>query len=394
MADATFIKRVKLKNYRSIASCDVQLGPLNFLVGPNGSGKSNFLDALRFVSDSLRQPLSDSLAARDGPWAMQWHSNETTPPPDISIELDFILPEGGEGRYSLRLGAEGMRSENLRIDRPSPIGSSYEVLNGTEVVSNVVPVPAAMSDRLYLVNASGLPLFRPVYDALTHMGIYSISPEILREIQPISATQVLARDGANLNSILLHLGIHERENYKNELRTKRLIVEYLAAVVPGVKDIVVDLRESKAALFFNQPSDSRSTRLFGATSMSDGTLRALGNLVALFQIDTRTSRRPSLVGIEEPEAALHPAAVGVLLHAMREASDTTQVIVTSHSPDLLDHDDIPEEQILAVEMKDGATRIDRIDEASRSALEEHLSTPGELLRLNQLQPESATAKPR
>jgi len=58
MADSTFIKRVRLKNYRSIASCDVQLGPLNFLVGPNGSGKSNFLDALRFVGDSLRSTLA------------------------------------------------------------------------------------------------------------------------------------------------------------------------------------------------------------------------------------------------------------------------------------------------------------------------------------------------
>ncbi|WP_343414230.1 AAA family ATPase [Candidatus Amarolinea dominans] len=54
MRDATFLRRVVLQNYKSIAGCDVQLGPLTFLVGPNGAGKSNFLDALRFVADALR----------------------------------------------------------------------------------------------------------------------------------------------------------------------------------------------------------------------------------------------------------------------------------------------------------------------------------------------------
>ena len=53
MKDSTFITRVILKNYKSIAACDVQLQPLTFLVGRNGSGKSNFLDALRFVTDAL-----------------------------------------------------------------------------------------------------------------------------------------------------------------------------------------------------------------------------------------------------------------------------------------------------------------------------------------------------
>lgn len=58
MKDPTFITRVVLKNYKSIAACDVQLQSLMFLVGRNGSGKSNFLDALRFVADALNRKLS------------------------------------------------------------------------------------------------------------------------------------------------------------------------------------------------------------------------------------------------------------------------------------------------------------------------------------------------
>ncbi len=50
----SFLKRVKIRNYKSIAHCDVELGPFTLLVGRNGSGKSNFLDAIRFVADGLR----------------------------------------------------------------------------------------------------------------------------------------------------------------------------------------------------------------------------------------------------------------------------------------------------------------------------------------------------
>jgi recombinational DNA repair ATPase RecF len=51
-----FVKSVVLENYKSIARCDVSLGPLTVLVGPNGSGKSNFVDGLRFVADALTHP--------------------------------------------------------------------------------------------------------------------------------------------------------------------------------------------------------------------------------------------------------------------------------------------------------------------------------------------------
>jgi len=64
--DSTLLTKVILKNYKSIAGCDVALGPLTFLVGPNAAGKSNFLDALRFVADSLRASLEHALRERGG----------------------------------------------------------------------------------------------------------------------------------------------------------------------------------------------------------------------------------------------------------------------------------------------------------------------------------------
>ena len=116
--------------------------------------------------------------------------------------------------------------------------------------------------------------------------------------------------------------------------------------------------------------------------MSDGTLRALGAIVAVTQL-AGESTPVSLVGIEEPETALHPAAAGALMDAIQEAAVHTQVIVTSHSPDLLDQIDSAD-RILAVQSRQGDTAIGRLDDASLEAIKNHLYSPGELLRMDQL----------
>jgi predicted ATPase len=96
-----------------------------------------------------------------------------------------------------------------------------------------------------------------------------------------------------------------------------------------------------------------------------------------------------LVGIEEPETALHPAACAALMDALREASVHTQIVVTSHSPDLLDRTDPKGDGLLVVTAEEGNTEIAPVDSASLSAIEDHLYSAGELQRMNQLEPDRA-----
>jgi predicted ATPase len=121
--------------------------------------------------------------------------------------------------------------------------------------------------------------------------------------------------------------------------------------------------------------------------MSDGTLRALGVLTALFQSVNGGAKRVPLVGIEEPEVAVHPGAAGVLRDALRTAARNTQVIVTSHSPDLLEDKDVGDDSILGVANVNGETKIGPLDEEGRNAIHDRLYTAGELLRLGQLKPD-------
>ena len=96
----------------------------------------------------------------------------------------------------------------------------------------------------------------------------------------------------------------------------------------------------------------------------------------------------TLVGIEEPEIALHPGAVAVLLDSLRDAAaNRTQVIITTHSPELLDDKHLDVNSILAVKANDGNTAIAPVDEVGRSVLRDRLFTVGELLSLDQLQPD-------
>jgi len=383
--DRRLLTRVALRNYKSIASCDVEPAQLTFLVGPNGSGKSNFLDALRFVSDALRFSLDHALRDRGGIQEVRRRSSGH--PNHFGIRLEFRLP-GMNGFYAFSIGARSqggysIQREDCVISRhgETPGDHVYRVEEGEVTKSTISPAPAAASDRLYLVNVSGVAAFRPLYDALSEMGFYNLNPEAIRELQSPDPGDLLKRDGSNIASVLAKL-----ESRSPQVKTR--IEEYLAAVVPGVAGVDSRAIGPKETLEFRQ--DVRGAKhpwRFPASSMSDGTLRALGVLVALFQANGRDPSRRRLVGLEEPEIALHPAAAGILTDGLRDAAEHVQICVTSHSPDLLDNKEIPAESLLAVVSEHGETTIGPLDEAGRSVLRDHLYTAGELLRMGQLRPD-------
>jgi len=387
-APGPFLKRVRILNWKSIAHCDVELGPLTVLVGRNGSGKSNFLDAIRLLPESLKTPYEFANFLRDGfQPVFNKHSRER----EFNIILDLVLLSGREAVYEVEIGgrpgtrAVGVLKERLEVAaRGQDPAAWYRLEGGRLSHSPGLILPPASPDRLFLGNAAGLPQFSDVYDALLGTRVYRFDLEEIKSLQRTGSGAMLQSDGANISDVIGRIET-ERPSVMERINA------FLEAIVPGVagaQRVSSDDGDWEYLKFTQTLADSPVRKSYFAGSMSDGTLRALATLVAVAQL-AEGGRPVSLVGVEEPETALHPAAVAALVDALREAAVRTQVIVTTHSPDLLDLIDPETDCLLAVQMRDGVTEIGPINRASREAVREHLYSPGELLRMDQLEPDRA-----
>lgn len=379
--DRRLLTRVCLWNYKSIATCDVTLPQIAFLVGPNGSGKSNFLDALRFIADALSSNLDHALRIRGGLDLVQRTPRKGSEP--FGMRLHVELPTY-RGWYALTIGAKGdfgyeIRREECRlIHRGNGRKHFFRVERGKVVDASISDAPMAEADRLYLVTVSGLKAFRSAFDALAGMRSSNPIPDRIRPIQPPASARSLHRDGSNLASVLGSL-----EKRSPSFKTR--IDQYLGSIVPGIAKTGRWPKDADETIeFWQDVGDGQKPFRLPASSMSDGTLRTLGILLALFQGAAAGETERQLVGIEEPEAALHPAAAEVLMDAIREAALHVQVLVTSHGAELLEG--VPVESIIAVTADHGIALLGPVDEVARSALRDRLFTAGEFLRMDQLGP--------
>lgn len=381
MSDPVFLTRVVLRNYKSIGYCDVYLQPLTYLVGANGSGKSNFLDALHFVRDALTGTLDNALNERGGLNEVRRRSSGH--PTHFAIRLEFTLRNGNQGYYAFNIGALSGGGYEVQTEECTIHGvdkkTFFQVSRGQVKATSEETFPAVTADRLALVAASGMTAFRPVFDSFAAMGFYNLNPKQMRELQKPQEGRLLKSVGENIASVMGHL-----ERVAPDQLAK--IQEYLQLVVPMVQGVGRKSVGPMETLEFRQDmAGAKQPWRFFTQNMSDGTLRVLGVLTALFQGNKDFS--PVLVGIEEPETALHPAASAALREALTRASEHTQVIVTSHSPDLLDDKNINPDAVLSVVAMRGETHIAPLDTASRQMMRENLFSAGELLRLNQLTPD-------
>lgn len=389
-----FISRVRLKNYKSIAECDVHLGPLTVLIGPNGSGKSNFLQALGLLGRAVNTTPYEAITELGGLAEIVRRAPE--PAESFSIDVEATVPWGpkpgqwASAEYGFEIGPASRRGlrpfevlrETCALHWEGQVWR-FAVNRGVVHIESLArPAPDIEPDRLYLPIASIQTTFGPLLAGLASMRFYSFALDALREPARPSEGAILDYRGEHLGDVLAALAAVEPD-------LKRRIDSYLNAVAPGITGVDSYSVGGYVTVAFRANAGSGDEVIeFGPLAISDGTIRAAAVLAALFQLAATDGRIP-LIGIEEPEIALHPAAAGVLFDALTEASERVQVIVTSQSPDLLDRDDLDVSAVRAVSMEDGLTVIGEVDRASQQIVRDKLYTLGELMRGNQLSPEPA-----
>ena len=382
---------------------DLSMQPLNVLIGPNGSGKSNLLEVIQlFKSAPEPRGISEPISRMGGVRGWLWKGPEA--PEAITMEAVVDYPLGETVRHSLTLADRNGRPEVtsekivpsgapansraglsyfrpprnpdteqlLRINSPKPMdpGSEGSLLakfldDGIDFRSDYVPDRSLVS----LANPADYPALWQLHELYGLIRLYrnwSFGPSAAVR-QPASAhdrPDYLEDGGSNLALVL--------SNFPGG--NKRQLVMALRKLYDGIVDVKHSVVGGLVPLFLEEEGH----REIPATRLSDGTLRYLCLLTILLH-----PTPPPLVAIEEPELGLHPDLLPTLADLLVEASERSQVIVTTHSDVLVDALTDTPESIVICEKHDGQTEMRRLDKIHLSKwLEEYrlgeLWTSGEL----------------
>lgn len=219
------------------------------------------------------------------------------------------------------------------------------------------------------------------------MSFYSFHVAEMRRPQEPDGGERLSPDGDNIASVLDRMSAPNEHGWS----PGQQVDDWLAVVTPGIVTVrSTNVAGYQALQFEQRPDEGVPLWTFSAGDMSYGTLRTLGVLVALYQGSMQGGSPVTLVGIEEPETAIHPGAATAILEAMDEASLTTQVLATSHSITMLDYEDLDPNILRAVVLEHGRTAIGPVDAVSQRMVRDRLYSAGELLRMSQLAPATGT----
>lgn len=372
--DRAQLTRMTISNYRSIGeNVSIDFEPLTVLVGTNGSGKSNLMDAPRFVAHALTDGLESAIEGRNGFDAMR--RDIGGPRGAVAIKLELDLPDS-RASYRIELVATrsrpddySVRAERLEVTYKSPtIVDFMEKRANGSVISSWPGLEAPVRDKrnLALLAVGGDERIAPVVAALRSIETYALFPEELRKPHTHSQRAYLTKFGDNWTSAVrsvmdtpaardLRLSLERVTGDIVDLRVRRL----------GAGGFLV------AEFGHARPGDKQ--QWFDAGRESDGTLRVAGILTALVQQPPLT-----MIGIEEPEQTVHAGVLPILVDFFDDASRASRVVVTTHSPELLDL--VPPNAIRVVDRVDGTTRVGRLDEGQQALVKQRLASAGELLR--------------
>jgi predicted ATPase len=365
------ITRVSVHNYKSLADVDVSLGPLTVLVGQNGTGKSNFVDVLHFISDAVYE-LDQAIVDRGGMSAIRRYSPKGRPY-DVAFSLTFKFGDE-EGEFAFGLTGKRRGEYEIKFEKCSLAGVGYEVRGGEFAGSDEGPTfPIDPTMLVLRLIPPGHPVW-PINRFLRDTVHYTIFPNDLRDPRKPYPMVQLMEDGFNIGSVL-------RRMKKSNQTAFRDLTNSLTSAVPGVVDIDVKQVSGFLVVSLRYEFDGH-TSAFNLSQESDGTLRLLGILTALYQ-----DPPPSLITIEEPELTVHPGALGVLYDVIKEASLRSQIIITTHSPDLISL--FSPEELRVVDKVGGMTEISPLGERQVEIINKRLFSAGDLLRIEGLERQSS-----
>lgn len=327
------IQSLRVENYRALKRVEFKkLTPMTALLGPNGSGKSTVFDVFAFLSECFESGLRGAWDRRGRAKELKTRGSDGP----VVIEIQYKEPKLPLITYHLavdeREGRPVVVEEWLQWRRGKK-GKPFRFLNYNEgkgrAISGEVPdekdtrkeIPLKSPD-LIAVNALGQfadhPRVAALRDFITGWYVSYFSVDDTRGQPEAGPRERLSRTGDNLANVIQYLAEQHPERLER-------IFEVLRARVPRVERVLADTMPDGRLLL--QIKDAPFEHPVLARFASDGTLKMLAYLVLLYDPDP-----PSFIGIEEPENFLHPRLLPELAEECRAASESGQLLVTTHSP--------------------------------------------------------------
>lgn len=331
------IESLRVENYRALRKVELdRLTPMTVLLGPNGSGKSTIFDVFNFLSECFQFGLRHAWDRRgrgkelktrgaDGPLVFDLKYRESPGTPVITYHL--AIDEGARGPEVIeeflqwKRGSHGRPFRFLEFARGE--GSS---ISGEMPDEDDTRVPQKLrSPDLIAVSTLGQfsdhPRVAALREFITDWYVSYLSIDSTRTQPEAGPQERLSKGGENLPNVVQYL----KERHPDRLEQ---IFSVLRERIPRLERVEAEPMPDGRLLL--QIKDAPFEQPVLSKFASDGTMKMLSYLTVLYDPEP-----PRFIGIEEPENFLHPRLLPELAEECRAASEHSQLLITSHSPFLL-----------------------------------------------------------
>jgi len=365
------LKNISITNFKSLYNNEVNLNRFCVFIGANGSGKSNLIDALKFVRDSLASDVGNAVGKRFG-W-QQLYSKGPGKKKDISFQFQFDFSSSENpaylddqkvlqnSEYNLVIGntknnsfIKNERLESSVLDKDKQLIPSKFIRTKSEVSMfeqdpsdpdrgiSRLKISERAQKALFLRALFGSEASPFIDEFIRNWKFYDIDHIAARRPNNNENDNYLMEDGSNL-SVILNSITTKKSNEQLKIRIESL----MHSMIPSFTSWRVE-RQFDASIGYRVIEDDHD---FLPKAVSDGTIRLLSLLVALLY----NHQTNQLIAIDEPERCLHPQAVKSLVDLMRETSKEKQILITTHSSELVKW--LKPEEIYLVDKINGKTVI-------------------------------------
>ncbi len=386
------ITNIKVSNFKSFKDLDLNLGRFNVVIGANASGKSNLVQVFQFLKGIEDNDLDDAVSLHGGQEAIlnrrigppsplqmrvvfdqhtRWpgwgdiHVHETTyqfalrardTQNGLDVEEDRFAQKlrteaGGEDtELSIKVvispGKRGVvieppdltrRLKDMRIDL-----NQTPLAGGEAHFQQLSSVMRATAANALLPRYGFYGFVGPFGNLFRRVGIYDIEPHEVKKPHEKAGRASLETNGKNLVLVL--------RNILADAERTRKLHNLLRYVLPFAKQI--DVEDHLGISLLLKLREEYHDESLLANLLSDGTLDVVALLVALFFEDK------DVVIIEEPERNIHPHLISGLMELMKDAARNKQIIVTTHSPEVVKHAGV-ENLLLVSRDKEGFSTVSK-----------------------------------